>query len=112
MIEIRPLQGETDQWIDEVFDDLPVSLRIKWNERFQYFTLSIFHRNRNVIVEGIKLLRDHPLVGKLQLTEFPGELLCVRNYGSREKPDFFSFPDEFSIYYLGADDLATLGISD
>lgn len=110
MINIRPLQGETDQWIDETFGPTPVSLRIKWNERGQFFTLSVYNRQREPLIEGIKLVRDTPLLRRFQLTGIDGALVCWRTYGDKEKPDFESFPDEFTLIYFDADDLAVLGV--
>ncbi|QAX92343.1 structural protein [Pantoea phage vB_PagM_LIET2] len=109
MIIIRPLKGETDQWIDETFGATPVSLRIKWNERFQFFTVSIYDRQRAPLIEGIKLSRDYPLIHTYQLPGIDGELYCYRSYGDKEKPAFDSFPDEFFLVYIDADDIALLG---
>lgn len=112
MIIIRPLNAETDQWVDEVFDGVPVSMRIKWNDRFQFFTISIYNRQRTPFVEGVKLTRDYPLIHSFRLSGAPGELYCVRVYGDKEKPAFESFPEEFTLVYLDAADLATLGLRD
>lgn len=111
MINIRPLNAETDQWIDEVFGATPVSLRVKWNERFQFFTISIYDRQRAAIIEGIKLVRDTPLLQRYQLPGIDGALLCWRSYGNKEKPAFESFPDEFTLIYFDADDLKALGVA-
>jgi hypothetical protein len=109
MINIRPLKAETDQWIDEVFGSTPVSLRIKWNQRFEYFTISIYDRQRAPIIEGVKLVRDTPLLTRYQLPGIDGMLSCWRSYGDKEKPAFDSFPDEFTLIYFDADDLKFMG---
>lgn len=108
MINIRPLKGETDQWIEETLEGIPVSIRIKWNERFQFFSLSLYNRQQQAIIEGVKLLRDTQLLTRFNLNDVTGALYCLRMYGDREKPSFYSFPDEFSLFYLDRDDMIYL----
>lgn len=36
--------GFTDQTLQAVFDDTPVTLRLRWNERFGFWSLGIYDR--------------------------------------------------------------------
>lgn len=101
-------KGVADQTITDVFDGTPVSLRFMWNTRFQFWSVSIYDRQRNLIAGGLKLVRDYPMLGALKLEALPGEMFMIRMYGDWDYPKFTSLPEEFVLGYVSAEDLEAL----
>lgn len=101
-------KGVSDQIVTDVFDGTPVSLRFMWNTRFQFWSVSIFDRQRNLIAGGLKLVQDFPMLGSLALETLPGELYMVRMYGDWDYPRFNSLPEEFVVAYVSAEEMEAL----
>ena len=108
---IKPLTGVTDQLIDVVLSNNPYTLRILWNERFGYWSLSIYERDGAVIVENIKMVKDYPLVGQYKDTRLPvGDLYFIDPKSRSTRPDYDAFTDYVLAYYV-PDEIATVGAS-
>lgn len=91
-----------------VFDDFPVTLRAKWNERFGFWSLGIYDRDRNPILTGIKLVQDFPLISQCNLSQFTGELIFLRMSGTKDRPDFSSLGGDHVLVYLSKEELDAL----
>ena len=105
---INFVPGYPDQTMTTVFDDFPVTLRAKWNERFGFWSLGIYDRDRNPILTGIKLVQNYPLVGKYNLSQFGGELIFIRMSGTKDRPDFDSLGGDHVLVYLAEEELNAL----
>ena len=101
-------KGASDQYITEVFDGTPVILRFKWNARFEFWSVSIYDRQSNPLLMGVKLVRDFPLLGRLHLETVPGELVVSRLYGDWDDLRFDSLPEEAAVIWLSADEVEDL----
>lgn len=74
--------------------------RIKWNQRFSFWSMSLYDRESDLIAGGVRMVANSPLIGFLNLSEFDGDFLFIRNHGDKAEPDFYSVGDDFSLIYL------------
>lgn len=98
-------KGAADQQITEVLGGIPVILRFKWNTRFSFWSMSIYDRQSNPILTGIKLVRDFPLLDKLHLEEIPGDFTVVRLYGDWDDVPFDALPEEAAIVWWSPEEI-------
>lgn len=105
MITINFQSGYPSQSVDVAIDDQTYTLKTKWNERFSFWSFSIFDREASPIVTGIRLVRDYPLIGYLSLSQFDGDFIFLRTYGTKEAPDFDSMGTDFTLVYVTGDEL-------
>ena len=97
---IAVLANTTDQLVDVVLSDNPYTLRILWNERFGYWSLSILERDGPAIVENIKMVKDYPLIGQYKDTRLPtGELYFLDPKARATRPGYDAFTDYVFAYY-------------
>ncbi|WP_158782504.1 hypothetical protein [Pantoea sp. BAV 3049] len=105
MITINFQSGFPSQSVDIAIGNQTYTLRTKWNERFSFWSLSIFDRESTAIVTGIRMVRDYPLIGYLSLSQFDGDFVYLRAYGTKEEPDFDSMGTDFTLVYVTGDEL-------
>lgn len=98
-------KGESDQTVNEVLDGTPVILRFKWNTRFSFWSMSIYDRQGEPLLMGIKLVRDFPLLDRLNLTNIPGDFTLVRLFGDWDYPRFDSLPEEGAIVWWSPEEI-------
>lgn len=104
MIIFQLEQGITDQTIHDTIDGTPVTLRFLWNERFKYWTVSIYDRQQEAISLGIKMVRSYPLISRLNLDSIEGEFYFFRQNGSKEEADIDSLGGDFTFVYLTSEE--------
>ena len=99
--EISLLPDTTDQFIDVVLSDNPYTLRVLWNETGGYFSLSIYERGGNVIVENIKMVKNYPLMGRYKNILLPeGDLIFLENKTTNNRPTYESIgTGQYSLLY-------------
>lgn len=105
MIIIGFQLGLDDQRSDLAIDDVTITLRVKWNQRFKYWSLSIYDRDSNIILAGIKMVRDSPLISGLRIPSISGDFLFVRQYGNKDEADFESLGDDFVLVYVTSEEI-------
>ncbi|QKJ86688.1 hypothetical protein PMPD1_1738 [Paramixta manurensis] len=105
MITVNFLSGYPDQTVDMAINEQTFTLRIKWNERFSFWSLSIYDRQFTPIVSGIKMVRDYPLTRHLSLNGINGDFIFMRNFGVKEQASFNSIDNDFSLVYLAGDEI-------
>jgi hypothetical protein len=110
LAEIPLLPDTTDQLVDIVLSDNPYTLRVLWNEKFGYFSLSIFARDGAVILENIKMVKNSPLIGRFKNTLLPvGELFFVDNKNKHNRALYGSIgAGDYSLIYYVPDDVVTV----
>jgi len=106
--EITFTAGFPDQTLTTVLDDFPVTMRAKWNERFGFWSLAIYDRDRNPILTSIKLVQNFPLIGQYSLSQFTGELIFIRMSGTKDRPDFDSLGGDHMLVYLTKEEFNAL----
>lgn len=92
--------GLTDQTIHDTLDGVPVTLRIIWNERFKYWTMSIYDRQQAAIITGVKLVRDYPLISRFNLSQLAGDFIFYRVSGPDDEASFDSLGVDYELVYL------------
>lgn len=100
MIFFELESGQTDQTVHETLDGVPVTLRILWNERFQYWTMNLYDRQLNAIISGVKLVRDYKLIGRFNLSALAGDFVFYRISGNKDEADVNSIGNDYQLVYL------------
>jgi len=103
LAEIPLLADTTDQLVDVVLSDNPYTLRILWNEKYGYFSLSIYARDGAVILENIKMVKNYPLISRFKNTLLPvGDLYFIdnKNKHSRALYESVGTGDYSLVYYV------------
>jgi len=110
LAEIPLLSDTTDQLVDVVLSDNPYTLRILWNERYGYFSLSIYARDGAVILENIKMVKNYPLIGRFKNTLLPiGDLYFIDNKNKNSRALYESIgTGDYSLVYYVPDDVVTI----
>jgi len=110
LAEIPLLADTTDQLVDVVLSDNPYTLRILWNEKYGYFSLSIYARDGAVILENIKMVKNHPLIGWCKNTLLPiGDLYFIDNKNKNSRAIYESVgTGDYSLIYYVPDDIVTV----
>lgn len=110
LAEIPLLPDTTDQLIDVVFSDNPYTLRVLWNEIGGYFSLSVYERDGLVILENIKMVKNHALIGRFKDTRLPiGELFFIDNKNKNPRALYTSIgTGDYSLVYYVPDVIAVV----
>lgn len=86
--EIPLLEKSADQTLDVTIADVPYSMRVMWNERFQYFSLTISEKGGNPILTNVKMVQNFPLVGMYRRFPFAGDLYFLHHAGKSYRPTY------------------------
>lgn len=103
------LADTTDQLFDVELSGNPYTLRVLWNERGGYFSLSVMEYQGNMILENIKMVKDYPLIGRFKDTRLPiGDLYFIDNKGKNERPIYESAgTDDYVLFYFESETTTT-----
>lgn len=109
LIQKIPLQPDTtDQLVSVELDGNPYILRVLWNERFAYFSLSISAADETPILTNVKMVKNYPLIGRFKNTLLPvGDLYFVQEKGSADRPAYADLAVNFGLYYYEPDPVVT-----
>ena len=109
LIQKIPLQPETtDQLVSVELDGNPYILRVLWNERFGYFSLSVNAADDTPILTNIKMVKNYPLIGRFKSDLLPaGDIYFVQEKGNADRPGYSDLAVNFGLYYYEADAVVT-----
>lgn len=109
LIQKIPLQPETtDQLVSVELDGNPYILRVLWNERFGYFSLSVSAADETPILTNVKMVKNFPLIGRFRDTMLPaGDLYFVQEKGFAERAAYSDLAVTFGLYYYKPDPVVT-----
>lgn len=109
LIQKIPLQAETtDQLVSVELDGNPYILRVLWNERFGYFSLSVNAADDTPILTNIKMVKNYPLIGRFKSDLLPaGDIYFVQEKGNVDRPGYSDLAVNFGLYYYEADAVVT-----
>lgn len=94
----------TDQYLTVELGGNPYVLRVLWNERYQYFALSIFEADNNPILLNIKMVKNYPLTARFQDLRLPyGDIYFVQERGTVEYPNYADLAVNANLYYYEPD---------
>lgn len=108
-LEKIPLLVETsDQKVSVELGGNPYVLRVVWNDRFGYFSLSLLEADETPILSGIKMVRDYPLIQRFHKELLPfGDLYFVREKGSADRAGYSDLGVNYGLYYYEPDTVVT-----
>ncbi|QBH97291.1 hypothetical protein EKN56_13315 [Limnobaculum zhutongyuii] len=95
-----PLQaGIADQQLDIILDEQPLTIRVTWNGDGEYWYFTLSHRNGDTILNGIKMVKNIPLISRYQIKSPPGDFIFLDNNSNKERPDFYSLGNDYLFLY-------------
>lgn len=105
LIQKIPLLSETtDQKLTVELDGNPYILRVLWNERFGYFSLSINTIDDEPILTNIKMVKNYNLTSRFKDARLPfGGLYFVQEKGNAVRPGYGDIGGNFGLYYYEPD---------
>lgn len=104
--EIPLLPDTTDQLVDIELSGNPYTLRVLWNDKYGYFSLTVSEKNGDVIVENIKMVKNYPLLRKFKNDKLPavGDLYFFDNKNKNERPIYESIgTNDYSLVWYVPD---------
>ena len=108
IIKIPLLAETTDQLVHVEFDGNPYILRVLWNERFGYFSLSIYTADGEPVLLNVKMVKDYPLIGRYKNTRLPfDEFYFVQEKGAPRRAEYGDLGVNFELYYYEPDTVVT-----
>ena len=104
-----PLTPDTsDQRISTELDGNPYIIRVLWNERFGYFSLSLYTIAGDPILENIKMVTNYDLTSRFKDERMPaGPLYFVRRKGPYKRPEYSDLGVTHFLYYRSPDRVVT-----
>lgn len=107
-LKIPLLAETTDQLVYVELDGNPYVLRVLWNERFGYFSLSVLEADLTPILTNIKMVKNYPLTRRFKDLRLPfGSFFFVQEKGNTTRPGYSDLATNFNLYYIEADTVAT-----
>jgi len=97
--EIPLIAGAPDQTVDVTLDGVPYTLRVLWNERFGYWSLSIYYRDGDAILLNIKMVNNYPLVKRFARLSMKGDLYFLNRAGLTYRPGFDDVGGQYGLFY-------------
>lgn len=98
--EIPLLSNEPDQTASITLAGTPYTLRMLWNERFGYWSLTLSEREGDALLTNIKCVTNYPLISRYQKTLFDGDLFFVHRGGKSYRPTFDDVGgDTYGLFY-------------
>ena len=85
----------------------PYRVRVTWNERFGYWSLSIMEADETPIVMGLKMVENSLLLARVEDDRLPlGDLILARESGEPGRPSFNDLGVSVGLYYVEPDAVA------
>lgn len=107
-VKIPLLPETTDQILTVELDGNPYVLRVLWNERFGYFSLSVSTANNEPILTNIKMVKNYSLTDKYKDSRLPfGSFYFVQEKSESPRPSYNDLAVNFFLYYHEADIVVT-----
>lgn len=108
LLKISLLPNVTDQFLSIEIDENPYILRVLWNERFGYFSLSVFEADNTPILVNVKMVKNYPITEQFKDTRLPfGSFYFVQEKGTNERPTFEDLAVNCNLYYYEKDIIPT-----
>lgn len=101
-LRIPLLNSTTDQTLDLTISNNPYTLRVLWNDRFEYFSLSILDLNQEPILTNVKMVKNYPLIGQFKNTRLPrGEFYFIdERQRLGDRPGYDDLGVNYNLYYV------------
>ena len=105
LIKKIPLLSETtDQTISIELGGNPYILRVLWNERYGYFSLSINTADDEPILTNIKMVKNYDLTSRFKDIRLPyGWMYFIQEKGKNARPIYSDIGVNCNLYYYEPD---------
>ena len=102
--KIQLTRDTPDQVFSVTLGGNPYRVRVTWNERFGYWSLSLMEADETPIVMGIKMVENYLLLAHVEDDSLPtGDFILVRENGSPGRPLFDELGVNLGLYYVEPD---------
>lgn len=99
LLEIPLKSGSADQRLDVTISDIPLTLRVVWNERFGYWSLSVAYRDGEDILKNIKMVNNTGLTSRFKRVPLKGDFYFIHKSGKTYRPTYDDVGGEYGLYY-------------
>ena len=99
LLEIPLKSGSADQRLDVTISDVPLTLRVVWNERFGYWSLSVAYRDGEDILKNIKMVNNTGLTSRFKRVPLNGDFYFIHKSGKTYRPTYDDVGGEYGLYY-------------
>jgi hypothetical protein len=98
---VLPITSDShDQTFTTELEGKVYTFRFKYNARAERWTMDIGDENGNVIVGGVAIVADFPLIQRFGRSALPpGELVALNLFRTGIEPSEFSFDGNFNLMY-------------
>lgn len=102
--KIPLIEQTTDQRLTVELDSNPYILRVLWNERYGYFSLSVNTIDDEPILTNIKMVKNYNLTNRFKDDRLPfGGLYFVQEKGKGDRPTYDDIGVNYGLYYYEPD---------
>lgn len=102
--KIQLLSDSSDQTFSIELGGNPYILRVLWNERFGYFSLSINTADDEPILTNIKMVKNYDLTSRFKDLRLPfGGLFFVQEKGNSARCGYDEIGINYNLYYYEPD---------
>ena len=108
--KIPLIEQTTDQSLTVELDGNPYILRVLWNERYGYFSLSVNTIDDEPILTNIKMVNNTPLTWRYRRLPLAGDFFFVHKSGKTYRPTYDDVGGEYGLYYYDPEDALDLPV--
>lgn len=102
--KIQLLSDSSDQTFNIELGGNPYILRVLWNERYGYFSLSINTAYDSPILTNIKMVKNYDLTSRFKDLRLPvGGLYFVHEKGNSDRCGYDEIGINYNLYYYEPD---------
>jgi len=99
--KIPLMKDTTDQTVYVELGMRPYIIRVLWNERFGYFSLSISESDNTPIIVNVKMVKNYPLTSRHKDLRMPkGDFYFVQESSNIDRPGYNDLENGFGLYYI------------
>lgn len=99
--KIPLVSGVSDQVLTCTLSNVPLKIRVLWNERFQYFALSISDIDDTDILNNVAMVKNYPLTSRFAKSELAqGDFFFIQEKGATCCPAFDDLAVNFNLYWI------------
>jgi hypothetical protein len=100
-----PLTPDTsDQRLSVELSGNPYIIRVVWNDRFGYWSLSLNTADDEPILTNVKMVKNFGLTSRFKSTLLPpGELFFIQENGTTARPSYEDMGTTHGLYYYEFD---------
>lgn len=100
IVQIPLVPNAADQQMDITLENQPITIRLLWNTRFEYWSLTLRERDGADLVTNVKMVNNYPLIGRFRKWTLKGDFYFLSRSGSIARPTFDDVAtEEYQLFY-------------